>query len=129
MVYIFISDSTAFKEGIIKKFTDFLQTDNRNWKRPIFYIDMSEYPDEYKVETFIALIRLLDSRQCDCVVNADVYYMNNRHLFLEKLGTSATEIQLVNQRTQQHIDANIILDISKTTVPIIYAQLIKHFKR
>lgn len=129
MVYIFLSESNSYKDIIIKKFTEFIQFSNKNWRKPVFYVNLSEHSDETKVPVFLAMVSLITSHDCDCIVNSDSFYLQNRETFLEKLGTNVLEIQLVNTRTTFNIQSGIVLDIVKTTPTVVFNQLISYFKQ
>jgi hypothetical protein len=81
-IYWFSIDGDG-KSGLEERLVEFLQTDKRNWRSKVFYID-TKY-DGYDMDTTLLISKFIQKNGCDVVVSSydsvEVETIDNTILF------------------------------------------------
>lgn len=77
MIYWFFKDSSVTKTELPKRFLSFLQTEKRNWRRDVFYVDYQSTSNLVNlskidfIDYCILLANYLHHSGCDIVICSD----------------------------------------------------------
>lgn len=149
-IYWFTGQPGAGKSTIGKKLVELLETDRRNWRKPVFHIDGDSLRDftnnrDYSVNGRIENIRqaqflsnYVHSLGYDVVVTLVSPYRYIREEFKQKMGSDIVEIYIHgNRRIKQEFKVDdyepplnnfIDLNTSKESIKDTFEKLIHNLK-
>jgi hypothetical protein len=107
MIYWFTGNVETNTEIFSNKLSEFLQTEKRNWRKDVFYINDEDVEGDIHIAQIIS--NFIQSKGSDVVVDilsADRESLNN---FKDKIGLDIIEIHVFNSR-KKNKDINIDTD-------------------
>ena len=118
-IYWFTGNYGAGKTVIGTKLRDFLQTEKRNWRKSVFYIDEDDFRiltnntdfssrGNYVLQSDIQLIsKFIHSNNCDVIVSATSPNKVLRDLFKSEMNGSVIEIYVHTCRKRKMDDRKV----------------------
>ena len=96
MIYWFTGQPGAGKTVLGTKLKDFLQTEKRNWRKDVFYIDDSDVDGDSHIAQIIS--NFIESKGSDVVIDILSPDRNSLNTFKQELGENIIEIYIYNSR-------------------------------
>lgn len=119
-IYFFTGQPGHGKSVLGKKLVEFLQTERRNWRKSVFYLDENNLREitlnkDYSEQGIINNIRnaqmiaeYLYNNDCDVVISSVAPYLWLREEFKERMGNNVIEIYV--HTTQKREKDNLLVN-------------------
>jgi hypothetical protein len=97
MIYWFTGPTGAGKTTLANKLKDLLQTEKRNWRKNVFYID----GESYTVEEAQLIAEYINKNECDIVVSIKSPIKAIRTAFKDKMGKEVVELYIYTTKKKK----------------------------
>ena len=108
MIYWFTGQPGSGKTVLATKLKDFLQTEKRNWRKDVFFID---FPQHSQLEQAQIISTFLCENNCDVVVAMTDISKDSREEFKSMLNENIVEIYVHSNRKKNNTYKKLSYDI------------------